>query len=56
MRSFWVIVLMIASNTFLTLAWYVYLKFAKWKWLNKLGLVGVFLVSWGLAFIEYMLL
>lgn len=55
MRSFWVIVLLIASNTFMTLAWYGHLKFAEWKWFNKLGLVGIVLVSWGLAFFEYML-
>lgn len=55
MRSFWVIVLLIASNTFMTLAWYGHLQFAQWKWFNKLGLFGVVVVSWGLAFFEHML-
>ena len=55
MRSFWVIALLIASYTFMTLAWYCHLQFAQWKWFNKLGLFGVVVVSWGLAFFEHML-
>jgi uncharacterized protein len=55
MRSVFVIVLLIASNTFMTLAWYGHLKFAEWRWFNKLGLVGIVLVSWGLALFEYVL-
>lgn len=55
MRSIFVVLLLIASNAFMTLAWYGHLKFAEWRWFNKLGLVGIVLFSWGLAFFEYIL-
>ena len=45
----WTIVLLIFSNIFMTFAWYGHLKFrqeALWK---------VILVSWGIAFFEYLL-
>lgn len=45
----WPILLLIASNVFMTLAWYGHLRF---KWV-PLG--GVIVVSWGIAFIEYCL-
>ncbi len=45
--------LLILSNTFMTLAWYGHLKFADWKWFNKLGLVSIVLISWGIALFEY---
>lgn len=45
--------LLILSNIFMTLAWYGHLQFKKISWLSGLGLVGVILVSWGLAFFEY---
>jgi hypothetical protein len=44
------ILLLIASNVFMTFAWYGHLKFkeaALWK---------VILISWGIAFFEYMLM
>ena len=37
----------------MTLAWYGHLKFAEWKWFNKLGLISIVLISWGIAFFEY---
>jgi uncharacterized protein (DUF486 family) len=37
----------------MTLAWYGHLKFAEWKWTEKLGLFAIILISWGLAFFEY---
>jgi uncharacterized protein len=37
----------------MTLAWYGHLYFKKMSWLGSLGLIGVVLVSWGLAFFEY---
>ena len=36
----------------MTLAWYGHLKFAEWKWFNKLGLISIFLISWGIALFE----
>jgi uncharacterized protein len=43
------ILLLLASNFFMTLAWYGHLKF------KTAPLVTVILVSWGIAFIEYCL-
>lgn len=46
--------LLICSNTFMTLAWYGHLKL---KQMNKLVGVSLFLIilmSWGVAFFEYM--
>lgn len=53
MKSFLTIGLLILSNTFMTLAWYGHLKFGELKWFNKLGLVSIVLISWGIAFFEY---
>ncbi len=35
------------------IAWYGHLKFSEWKWFNKLGLIAVILISWGIALAEY---
>ncbi len=44
------IVLLTASNLFMTIAWYAHLKnMLHWKWF------AVVLVAWGIAFFEYML-
>lgn len=47
------ILLLVASNIFMTLAWYGHLKF---KWLDGKSLAVVILVSWGIAFFEYCLM
>ncbi len=47
------IVLLIISNIFMTLAWYGHLKFAEWKWSEKLSLFAIILISWLIAFFEY---
>lgn len=54
MKAFLTIGLLILSNAFMTVAWYGHLKFAEWKWFNKLGLVAIVLISWGIALFEYM--
>ena len=54
MKSLLTIILLICSNTFMTLAWYGHLKFDEWKWTSKLGLISVILISWGIALFEYM--
>lgn len=54
MKAMLTIGLLILSNTFMTLAWYGHLKFAEWKWFNKLGLIAVILISWGIALFEYL--
>lgn len=53
MKPILTIFLLILSNTFMTLAWYGHLKFAEWKWFNKLGLVAIIAISWGIALFEY---
>jgi uncharacterized protein len=47
------ILLLVASNIFMTLAWYGHLK---WKFLDGKSLLTVILVSWGIAFFEYCLM
>lgn len=41
--------LLIASNVFMTFAWYGHLKF------KSTALITVILISWGIAFFEYVL-
>ncbi len=55
MKGLFSILLLILSNTFMTMAWYGHLKFSEWKWFNKLGLIAIILLSWGIAFFEYVL-
>jgi uncharacterized protein len=43
------VVLLLASNVFMTIAWYGHLKF------KAAPLVTVILASWGIAFVEYCL-
>lgn len=53
MKGILSIALLVLSNTFMTIAWYGHLKFAEWKWFNKLGLASIILISWGIALFEY---
>ena len=48
------IILLIASNIFMTFAWYWHLKFKEYDWGKNLGLLAVIAISWGLAFFEYL--
>ena len=52
-RALITIVLLIVSNTFMTLAWYGHLKFKDMKGFSNLGLISVILISWGIALFEY---
>ncbi len=47
------IALLIIANVFMTVAWYGHLQYYKIPWLAKLGVVGVILLSWGIALFEY---
>ena len=47
------LLLLFASNIFMTFAWYGHLK---WKFLEGRSLVVVILVSWGIALAEYCLM
>ena len=40
----------------MTLAWYGHLKFSEWKGFQKLGLVSIVFISWGIALFEYCLM
>jgi uncharacterized protein len=53
MKSFYTISLLILSNIFMTLAWYGHLQFKNFTSLKSLGLFAIILISWGLAFFEY---
>ena len=55
MKSIFTIVLLILSNTFMTLAWYGHLKFKDMKWSESLGLGAIIFISWGIALFEYVL-
>lgn len=55
MNGFFSILLLIASNIFMTLAWYGHLKFKEYSWFSSLPLITVILISWGIAFFEYCL-
>lgn len=54
MKGLLTILLLILSNTFMTLAWYGHLKFSEWKTFSKLSLLAIILISWGIALFEYL--
>jgi uncharacterized protein (DUF486 family) len=53
MNSIYTILLLVASNTFMTFAWYGHLKFKELKGFDNLNLFAIILISWGVAFFEY---
>jgi hypothetical protein len=55
MRGLYSILLLVLSNAFMTLAWYGHLRFKDLTWGKSLGLFAVILISWGIAFFEYVL-
>jgi uncharacterized protein (DUF486 family) len=55
MKALITIILLILSNTFMTLAWYGHLKFKEMKWSENLSLITIILISWGIALFEYIL-
>lgn len=55
MKAAWTIGLLILSNAFMTLAWYGHLRFKDYSWGKGLGLFAIILISWGIAFFEYVL-
>lgn len=50
MKGFYTILLLVVSNTFMTLAWYGHLKFKEFKWFSTLPVIAIILISWGIAF------
>lgn len=55
-RALQTIVLLIASNTFMTIAWYGHLRYKDIDWLKDIGLVGTIAISWCIALLEYSLM
>lgn len=53
MTSLYTVLLLIASNVFMTFAWYGHLRMKEFSWFSSLPLLGVILLSWGIAFFEY---
>lgn len=47
------ILLLICSNVFMTFAWYGHLKMKDYSWFSSLPLLGIIMISWGIAFFEY---
>ncbi len=56
MKGIYTILLLLLSNTFMTFAWYGHLKFKEMKWSANLGLFTIMVISWGIAFFEYLLM
>ncbi len=53
MKALMTVGLLVVSNIFMTFAWYGHLKFRTMKWFDALPLIGVIVISWGIAFFEY---
>jgi len=51
--SIYTVLLLIASNTFMTLAWYGHLRLNDFTWFRSLPLIVVILCCWAVAFFEY---
>jgi uncharacterized protein len=47
------IALLITANFFMTFAWYGHLQFKKWNIFQNSGLVTIIVISWLIAFFEY---
>jgi uncharacterized protein (DUF486 family) len=55
-RTIYTILLLVASNVFMTFAWYGHLKIKEYEWGKNIGLVQLILLSWGIALFEYCLM
>jgi uncharacterized protein (DUF486 family) len=53
MKGIYTILLLILSNTFMTIAWYGHLKMKTMSRFENLTLLAVILISWGIALFEY---
>lgn len=53
-RGIKTILFLIISNTFMTFAWYGHLRFKDFQWSKNLPLILIILLSWGMAFFEYL--
>lgn len=55
-RGLSTILLLIASNTFMTIAWYGHLRYKDISFLKNTGMITAILLSWGIALFEYSLM
>lgn len=55
MKNLYTIILLVMSNTFMTIAWYGHLKLKTLTRFENISLIAVILLSWGIAFFEYLL-
>jgi uncharacterized protein (DUF486 family) len=55
MKSLSTIILLVLSNTFMTIAWYGHLKLRTISRFENISLVAVIFLSWGVALFEYSL-
>lgn len=55
-RAIQTILLLMASNTFMTIAWYGHLRYKDISYLKNAGLFTTILISWAIAFLEYCLM
>ena len=53
MRGFYTILLLVLSNSFMTVAWYGHLRYSDSSVAGRYGLLGIILASWGIALLEY---
>jgi uncharacterized protein len=53
MKGLYTILLLVLSNTFMTVAWYGHLKMKTMSRFENLTLLTVILISWGIALFEY---
>lgn len=53
MKATYTILLLILSNTFMTIAWYGHLKMKTMSRFENLTLLAIILISWGIALFEY---
>lgn len=56
MRALSTILLLMASNTFMTFAWYGHLRFKELAVLKDKGIFITVLLRWSIAFFEYLLM
>jgi uncharacterized protein (DUF486 family) len=54
MKNLSTIGLLVLSNIFMSFAWYGHLKFKEFKGFEELGLFLIVVISWSIAFFEYM--
>ncbi|HPF03303.1 MAG TPA: DMT family protein [Bacteroidales bacterium] len=55
MKGIYTIILLVLSNTFMTIAWYGHLKLKTLSRFENISLLAVILLSWGIALFEYSL-